>query len=652
MSDSEDSTVTYTAAPPSPDYVPGLEEPEQAPPLLEFVPEPVYPEFMPPEDDDIEEDDDEDPEEDPTDYPTDRDNDDNEEEPSGDKADDEEEDPKIMNPQEKQQVAARDDKWVPFSKRVKISSTNIRLETTMPKKEETFQVVIDLIKISTCFKAFTNSADVPEIFMQQFWNPIKKTILEICLRVEGVDFTDVPDDDIAHTFLIDLGYKGEDYQEYGLPIPETMLTNAIKQLESYQMFIKYSTCQIHLEKSRGKGSQGKKVADESQEIVDVCKEAEPKPEPARKKTYSKRRVKKKVTLSADDNIISDDPNAALELVKSISQTKAEEAEAARKVHATHARIVTESAKKKSGGRSSKSVVIQDTPKEQKVTNIMQALNESKKTIKRQHGTGGSNEGTCSKLGVPDESTVVSATSSEGTSIKPEVPNEEKDITEEKDDKDGDADDEGDYHISDTQDVDDKDVKTESDEDDIYKYKIRVRKDEDEEMINAEVDDSDKGDEEITDAAKTDAEKTSEVMDAPTIPVSTEENLGDPIDIRVDIIYPEPVAAVAFPAMAVVRTQAQHGEAIRGILEHSQEVPIEEEMSTLRFRMGMAKAENPSLCGKIKTMEAIETITHSQEKRTRIKIERQLASVQESQRHDQENFRKLQELLTSQLGRHP
>ncbi|GJS14372.1 putative reverse transcriptase domain-containing protein [Tanacetum coccineum] len=51
MSDSEDSIVTYTAASPSPDYVPGLEEPEQAPPLPEFVPEPVYPEFMPPEDD-------------------------------------------------------------------------------------------------------------------------------------------------------------------------------------------------------------------------------------------------------------------------------------------------------------------------------------------------------------------------------------------------------------------------------------------------------------------------------------------------------------------------------------------------------------------------------------------------------------------------
>nr|GEW32405.1 hypothetical protein [Tanacetum cinerariifolium] len=40
--------------PPSPDYVPGPEEPEQAPPspvYLPYVPEPVYPEYMPPEDD-------------------------------------------------------------------------------------------------------------------------------------------------------------------------------------------------------------------------------------------------------------------------------------------------------------------------------------------------------------------------------------------------------------------------------------------------------------------------------------------------------------------------------------------------------------------------------------------------------------------------
>nr|GEX70940.1 reverse transcriptase domain-containing protein [Tanacetum cinerariifolium] len=112
-----------------------------------------------------------------------------------------------MNPQEKQ-VVARDDKWVPFSRRVKISSTNIILETIAPQKEETFQVVIDLIKNSTCFKAFTILVDVLEIYMQQFWYSIKKVqgtnsyeflftnkkctvnakvfmaILDICQRVE------------------------------------------------------------------------------------------------------------------------------------------------------------------------------------------------------------------------------------------------------------------------------------------------------------------------------------------------------------------------------------------------------------------------------------------------------------------------------------
>ncbi|GKF85676.1 hypothetical protein Tco_0253503, partial [Tanacetum coccineum] len=101
MSDSEDSIVMYTEIPspyedpsdmgspgvegpifqdpPSPDYVPGLEEPEQAPssPIyVPFVPEPIYPEFLPRDDEDLEKDDEEDPEEDPVDYPADRGDDD------------------------------------------------------------------------------------------------------------------------------------------------------------------------------------------------------------------------------------------------------------------------------------------------------------------------------------------------------------------------------------------------------------------------------------------------------------------------------------------------------------------------------------------------------------------------------------------------
>ncbi|GKE56204.1 hypothetical protein Tco_1495389, partial [Tanacetum coccineum] len=107
-------------APPSPDYIPGREEP-QSPPLPDFVPKPIYPEYMPQEDEvflaeehllpvavsptaqspdyvpesdpeaDPEEDDDEEPEEDPVDYLADigDDGDDEDESSEDDKDDDE-----------------------------------------------------------------------------------------------------------------------------------------------------------------------------------------------------------------------------------------------------------------------------------------------------------------------------------------------------------------------------------------------------------------------------------------------------------------------------------------------------------------------------------------------------------------------------------
>nr|GFC46851.1 hypothetical protein [Tanacetum cinerariifolium] len=98
--------AVFQALPP-PDYVSGLEEPEQAPPspvYIPYVPEPVYPEYIPSKDDVFpteeqplpvaasptaespgyipESDPDEDPEEDPPDYPADHDDEDPEEDPA------------------------------------------------------------------------------------------------------------------------------------------------------------------------------------------------------------------------------------------------------------------------------------------------------------------------------------------------------------------------------------------------------------------------------------------------------------------------------------------------------------------------------------------------------------------------------------------
>ncbi|GJZ88161.1 hypothetical protein Tco_0659943 [Tanacetum coccineum] len=150
MSDSEDSTVTYTAV--SSPYedssdmgspgVPGPEEPEQAPPspvYLPYVPEPIYPEYMPPEDDvlpteeqplpaaasptiespgyilesDPEEEDEKDPEEDPANYPANR-GDDGDDEESSDDDDDVEEDEEDEDEEEEDHLAHVDPAGVAF----------------------------------------------------------------------------------------------------------------------------------------------------------------------------------------------------------------------------------------------------------------------------------------------------------------------------------------------------------------------------------------------------------------------------------------------------------------------------------------------------------------------------------------------------------
>nr|GEY31312.1 hypothetical protein [Tanacetum cinerariifolium] len=212
-----------------------------------------------------------------------------------------------------------------------------------------------------------------------------------------------------------------------------MLNDAIKQSESYQMFIKYFTSQIPLKRSEAK-------------------------------VHKERRL-------------------LTSLMKQLMYLKSLNLNLLRK------RLVVEI---------------------REAADTMQALKESKKTIKRQPGTGGLSEGTDSIPTVLDESTLVSATSHEGTDTKPGVPDKEKDIFEANKDKDGDFDDEGDDHINDTQDTDDEDAETESDEDEIHKYKICVRKDVDVEMAEPKIVEHENKEKDVmTDVAKPDNEKNAE-----------------------------------------------------------------------------------------------------------------------------------------------
>ncbi|GKF26329.1 hypothetical protein Tco_0082223, partial [Tanacetum coccineum] len=120
--------------------------------------------------------------------------------------------------------------------------------------------------------------------------------------------------------------------------------------------------------------------------------------------------------------------------------------------------------------------------------------------------------------------------------------------------DSDADDEGNDHVSDTQDANDEDVETESDEDDIYKYKIRVCKDEDAEMKDAEVKKFDKGEEKVTDASKEEAKKTSEAKydtkksELPPSSSSLSVSLDADVSSLLDIPIKHETPQIQFPSV--------------------------------------------------------------------------------------------------------
>ncbi|GJR83828.1 retrovirus-related pol polyprotein from transposon TNT 1-94 [Tanacetum coccineum] len=104
---------------------------------------------------------------------------------------------------------------VPKENRLDIGKCNGRIPRGLKPKEETFQVVLDALALTPCYPAFLITADVPEVYMHQFWNCIYKhddfyrfkidkkkrfkltlevfrDIFQICPRVPGRDFDALP----------------------------------------------------------------------------------------------------------------------------------------------------------------------------------------------------------------------------------------------------------------------------------------------------------------------------------------------------------------------------------------------------------------------------------------------------------------------------
>nr|GFC49242.1 hypothetical protein [Tanacetum cinerariifolium] len=72
-----------------------------------------------------------------------------------------------------EQQVVLDEALVPSTQRLRIGRSNFRLPSDIQSKESTLQVVYDVLRNSPFFKAFLVMADVPEIYMQEFWATAK-----------------------------------------------------------------------------------------------------------------------------------------------------------------------------------------------------------------------------------------------------------------------------------------------------------------------------------------------------------------------------------------------------------------------------------------------------------------------------------------------
>nr|GEV52908.1 hypothetical protein [Tanacetum cinerariifolium] len=68
-----------------------------------------------------------------------------------------------------EQQVAMDVVLVPSTQRIRIKRSNFRLPSDIQSKESTLQLVYDVLRRCLFFKAFLITADVPEIYMQEFW---------------------------------------------------------------------------------------------------------------------------------------------------------------------------------------------------------------------------------------------------------------------------------------------------------------------------------------------------------------------------------------------------------------------------------------------------------------------------------------------------
>nr|GEU50767.1 retrovirus-related Pol polyprotein from transposon TNT 1-94 [Tanacetum cinerariifolium] len=105
------------------------------------------------------------------------------------------------------QQVALDEALVPHASRLRIGKTNFHHRSDITSKESTLQVVYDVQKLTPFYKAFLVIANVPAIYMQEFW--ATAIVHHHSIRIPNQPFDELPFEEEIFAFLRKLGHSGE-----------------------------------------------------------------------------------------------------------------------------------------------------------------------------------------------------------------------------------------------------------------------------------------------------------------------------------------------------------------------------------------------------------------------------------------------------------
>nr|GFA76977.1 hypothetical protein [Tanacetum cinerariifolium] len=98
-----------------------------------------------------------------------------------------------------------DDQILSFAAWVPTGKSNFVSDLQKKQKNPIFQISVDILQNTNFFRAFTASASVPAIYIQQFWNTLTE-VLEITPIDQARQFVSHPSGNAIMDFVNQLGY--------------------------------------------------------------------------------------------------------------------------------------------------------------------------------------------------------------------------------------------------------------------------------------------------------------------------------------------------------------------------------------------------------------------------------------------------------------